>query len=101
MAQQHKSLRRKSIRHKSIRHKNRTTLKRGGGKGTTSKSVKAEKTSQGMLQTDFENRRKGDGYEFGDNELIRMKKRSKQKQAIEDMKSRDRTELDRIVTENR
>ena len=40
MAQQRKSLRRKSLR-----HKNRTTLKRGGGKGTKSKSVKAAKTS--------------------------------------------------------
>jgi len=61
----------------------------------------AEKTFKGMLQTDFENRRKGSDYEFGEDELIRMKKRSKQKQAIEDMNSRDRTELDRIVTEIR
>jgi hypothetical protein len=38
MAQQ-----RKSIRRKSLRHKNRTTLKRGGGKGTTSNSKKAKK----------------------------------------------------------
>ena len=94
----------KSIRRKSIRHKNQTTLKRGGlkrggVKDTKSKSVKAEKTSKGMLQTDFENRRKGSDYEFGEDESIRMKKQSKQKQAIEDMKSRDRTELDRIVTE--
>jgi serine/threonine protein kinase len=111
MAHRCKSIRRKSIRHKSIRrkslrHKNRTTLKRGGlkrggVKDTKSKSVKAEKTSKGMLQPDFENRRKGSYYEFGEVELIRMKKRSKQKQAIEDMNSRDRTELDRIVTEIR
>lgn len=99
MAQQRKSLRHKSLRHKSLRHKNRTTLKRGGGKVTTSKPVKAEKTSQGMLQTDFENRRKGSDYEFGDDKLIIMKKQSKQEQAIEDIKSRNRTELDRIVTE--
>ena len=111
MAYRCKSIRRKSIRHKSIRrkslrHKNRTTLKRGGlkrggVKDTTSKDVKSEKTSKGMLQTDFENRRKGSDYVFGDDELIRMKKQSKQKRAIEDMKSRDRTELDRIVTEIR
>ena len=99
MAHWCKSIRHKSIRHKSIRHKNRTTLKRGGVKDTTSKSVKAEKTSQGMLQTDFENRRKGSDYEFGDDKLIIIKKQSKQKQAIEDITSRNRTELDRIVTE--
>ena len=88
MAQQHKSLRRKSIRHKSLRHKNRTTLKRGGGKGTTSQFVKAEKTSKGMLQTGFEDRRKDSGYAFGEDELNRMTEQSRmteqrrQKQAI-------------------
>jgi len=96
-----KSIRHKSLRRKSLRHKNRTTLKRGGVKDTKSMYDIAEKTFKGMLQTDFENRRKGSDYEFGEDELIRMKKRSKQKQAIEDMNSRDRTELDRIVTEIR
>ena len=78
MAQQHKSLRRKSIRHKSIRHKNRTTLKRGGVKGTKSVPKKAQKTLTKMLETGFKNRRKDSDYEFGENELIRMTEQHKQ-----------------------
>ena len=93
MAQQ-----RKSIRRKSIRRKNRTTLKRGGTKDTKNDSNKAEKT-KGMLETDFKNRRKCRNYEFGEYAFTELNKQSKQKQAIEDMNSRNRTELERIVTE--